>query len=425
MIRFHDWTIEVADSPIARQFDHLSRRIEVRGDLPEGWDWALLVQVKGAMDIISLLPEEGGAGTDLTADQLSVGDAYYHLQLRGTQGDAVRHTNVVSVYVPGSLSGAGQWPQVPSEFTQVEQRILAANSHPPVPGERGCWMLWNADAGQYEDSEFPLPEGVGGGADGGYYVPAVDDSGSLTWTASKEGMPAVASVNIKGPAGSDGLTPHVGANGNWWLGDEDTGVSAGSGSSGSAGGDGGSNFKCITIESPSTTEEVDMIEVSLGTTVDELLDVLNADGYQFVAYLVSPAEGSTDATKRGTVSFGAYTPSGGFGCPVLTNAAEVTPIPSISYANITEVNGYVFPAGEKVQAEQIKLGAGWVGRSGYLNVFTSVKNANVTHEIKNSSVKLHFNWAADTLQNAKLRLTSSTPIGVGSYVKMIAWRYGE
>lgn len=48
------------------------------------------------------------------------------------------------------------------------------------------------------------------GADGGYYTPSVDSSGNLTWAASKEGMPSVASTNIRGPAGTDGTN---GANG--------------------------------------------------------------------------------------------------------------------------------------------------------------------------------------------------------------------
>lgn len=38
-----------------------------------------------------------------------------------------------------------------------------------------------------------------------------------------------------GPAGKDGLTPYIGDNGNWWIGDTDTGVKAsGSGSGGSS-----------------------------------------------------------------------------------------------------------------------------------------------------------------------------------------------
>lgn len=38
--------------------------------------------------------------------------------------------------------------------------------------------------------------GGGGGADGGYYKPSVNSSGVLSWTASKSGMPSVASTNI-------------------------------------------------------------------------------------------------------------------------------------------------------------------------------------------------------------------------------------
>lgn len=39
------------------------------------------------------------------------------------------------------------------------------------------------------------------GVDGGYYTPDVSEDGMLAWVASKEDMPAVPSVNIKGSAG--------------------------------------------------------------------------------------------------------------------------------------------------------------------------------------------------------------------------------
>ena len=42
------------------------------------------------------------------------------------------------------------------------------------------------------------------GDPGGYYEPAVDTDGNLTWTASEEDMPAVEGVNIKGPKGDPG-----------------------------------------------------------------------------------------------------------------------------------------------------------------------------------------------------------------------------
>lgn len=47
-------------------------------------------------------------------------------------------------------------------------------------------------------------EGVAPGTDGGYYTPSVSDAGDLSWAASKSGMPAVDTVNIKGPQGPQG-----------------------------------------------------------------------------------------------------------------------------------------------------------------------------------------------------------------------------
>ena len=57
------------------------------------------------------------------------------------------------------------------------------------------------------DTEWVNNTGGGSGTpgeDGGYYEPSVDSEGNLSWTASKEDMPAVDTVNIKGPKGDDG-----------------------------------------------------------------------------------------------------------------------------------------------------------------------------------------------------------------------------
>lgn len=42
------------------------------------------------------------------------------------------------------------------------------------------------------------------GDDGGYYIPAVDADGNLTWTGSEAGMAPVEGANIKGIPGQDG-----------------------------------------------------------------------------------------------------------------------------------------------------------------------------------------------------------------------------
>ena len=163
MIQFSNWTISaLCGEVIARQYDNLSRTLTVMGDLPAGWDWAMLVECRGNFNIITLSPVEGGVGATLTDDMLAL-SGYYTMQLRGTQEDVVRHTNQIQVFIPDSLSGDAQWPEVPSEFTEIEQTIIAINNNPPKPGINGYWMIYNPETGEYEESDIPLPEGGGFG----------------------------------------------------------------------------------------------------------------------------------------------------------------------------------------------------------------------------------------------------------------------
>lgn len=48
---------------------------------------------------------------------------------------------------------------------------------------------------------------LGAGEDGGYYIPSIDEEGTLTWVASKPDMPAIEPVNIKGADGKDAEVP--------------------------------------------------------------------------------------------------------------------------------------------------------------------------------------------------------------------------
>ena len=159
MIIFNNWQISVTGL-IARQYDNLSRRIDVEGDLPAGYIWQLLVQSGGNADTILLEATETGAGAVLTADNLSKAGEYY-IQLRGTlvaDGVTRRHTNVVSAYIPESLTGLGTWPEVPTEFSQVEARILELYQHPPIPGSNGYWLVWDTDKDEYVESQLALPD---------------------------------------------------------------------------------------------------------------------------------------------------------------------------------------------------------------------------------------------------------------------------
>ena len=156
------WGLRLAPytSEVARQYDDNSRRLVVTGDLPEGWAWSMLVRAGGCaqyLNIISLGPVDGGVGVTLTADMIPI-SGYYTMQLRGTNGGRTRHTNAVVVTIPASLSGDAQWPEVPSEFSQIEANIIALNQHPPIPGDEGYWLTWDLSTGAYITSDLPLPD---------------------------------------------------------------------------------------------------------------------------------------------------------------------------------------------------------------------------------------------------------------------------
>lgn len=159
-IMFADWTIAMAASN-ARQYDDNVWALDLTGELPEGWAWAALIAQGEHLDIIELTPNEAGASAALTAAQLSM-DGYYTIQIRGTKGEQVRHTNLVQVFIPRSLSGDANWPTLPTEFSQAEARIAAASAHPPIPGEDGYWQIWDVEAGAYKQSDTPVPGGDGG-----------------------------------------------------------------------------------------------------------------------------------------------------------------------------------------------------------------------------------------------------------------------
>ena len=158
MIVFKNWQIAITGT-IARQYDNLSRRIDVIGDLPEGFTWRLLVQCGSNADTILLTPTDTGVGAVLTADNLSVAGEY-EIQLKGTAADGIttRHTNIAVTYIHRSMTGVGSWPEVPTEFYQGEANILELYQHPPIPGSNDYWLVWDPNKDEYVESQLPLPD---------------------------------------------------------------------------------------------------------------------------------------------------------------------------------------------------------------------------------------------------------------------------
>ena len=213
ILLFSDWVLSKPQGGLlGYQYDNLTRELVVQGDLPEGWTWDMLVSASGNSDTWPLALGDGQASITLTDDNLSVRGEYY-LQLRGTNGDQVRHTNVITAYNSRSLSGAGQWPTLPTEWIQAEKDIKELNAHPPVPGLNGYWLLWDLSSHSYQESDLPVPVGPAG-------PPNVLEIGTVETlpadqpaTASITGESPAQKLNLGIPQGKQGATGNPGAPG--------------------------------------------------------------------------------------------------------------------------------------------------------------------------------------------------------------------
>ena len=212
ILTFSNWKITKPSGTLGYQYDNLTRELVVQGDLPEGWTWDILVSASGNSDTWPLALGDGQASITLTDDNLSVRGEYY-LQLRGTNGDQVRHTNVITAYNSRSLSGAGQWPTLPTEWIQAEKDIKELNAHPPVPGSNGYWLLWDLSSHSYQESDLPVPVGPAG-------PPNVLEIGTVETlpadqqaTASITGESPAQKLNLGIPQGKQGATGNPGAPG--------------------------------------------------------------------------------------------------------------------------------------------------------------------------------------------------------------------
>ncbi len=124
----------------------------------------------------------------------------------------------------------------------------------PFIGENGNWHIGELDTGIKAEGKDGA-NGVNGengidGIDGIDGVDGIDGKtpfiaengnwwiGETDTGVKAEGIDGANGTNgVDGINGLDGLTPHIGENGNWWIGEEDTGVSA-AGASGANGKDG-------------------------------------------------------------------------------------------------------------------------------------------------------------------------------------------
>ena len=85
----------------------------------------------------------------------------FDVTLFGKGGTQEVPTNVVSLRLEKSNT---LWEQdAPEPQPSWLAKVIDLNNHPPVPGNKGYWLLWDTDRGAYVESDLPLPEVSSGG----------------------------------------------------------------------------------------------------------------------------------------------------------------------------------------------------------------------------------------------------------------------
>ena len=85
----------------------------------------------------------------------------FDVTLFGKNGNQEVPTNVVALQLEKSNT---LWEQdAPEPQQSWMAKIIDLNNHPPVPGNKGYWLLWDTDRGAYVESDLPLPEVSSGG----------------------------------------------------------------------------------------------------------------------------------------------------------------------------------------------------------------------------------------------------------------------
>lgn len=132
--------------------------------------------------------------------------------MRRTKGETIIYDDYIVYDVNALLAQISAMKTATENANQAAAAANAAAEHasPYVDAETGLWMRWDADAGKYVSTG--------------------------TTATGPQGAP--------GNDGADGETPYIGSNGNWWIGQTDTGIKA----QGPAGADGTMSFEDLTDE---------------------------------------------------------------------------------------------------------------------------------------------------------------------------------
>ena len=159
-------------------------------------------------------------GTCVVPWEAITGPGFLRMSVAGFgQMSLIITTNIASKRMRETIfSGDPSQAPSPDQYTQIMQ-ALSGKVDTDQGVQNSGKVLGINDSGQVEPVEG------GSGSSDLLWRPSVSESGDLRWTQDSSTDPPQ-TVNImgpQGPAGKDGITPTIGENGNWYLGETDTG----------------------------------------------------------------------------------------------------------------------------------------------------------------------------------------------------------
>lgn len=233
-----------------------------------------------------------------------------------SQSAAKQSENHAKTYANNASSSASNARSSETKASTYASSAAESIKHAPRINSSGKWELWDATKNAYVATEYTAIGEDGTRGRGWYqhnvgtslvqgvvwngsiiapkwgkgdwlYNPENGNVGLCTKRTDNADGSGRADINYKGTLkGTDGITPHIGTNGNWYIGDTDTGVSAG-----------GSALPTVTdadagkyLHVNATTKEVEWAEI--GNTSNYVLT--EADKSEIAAMVMAKmSEGNT------------------------------------------------------------------------------------------------------------------------------------
>lgn len=154
----------IGNNVIGFEQNNLVNNIVGTVDTEAGWEFSLKVYMTKTMQYnqIPLTRDNNIIFTKLTADMIPVGGKYVG-QFEMTKGQQLAQTEKFEFWVENSINLNEVWTPIPTTFTELATNTRILQQHPPIPGDKGYWMLWDLETSEYKTSVYPLPSNTDSG----------------------------------------------------------------------------------------------------------------------------------------------------------------------------------------------------------------------------------------------------------------------